>query len=74
MPNSTTPASRAARIAATRRQEQERQAEGWRKVTLWLPPATIARLNALQTRYDGKGKVVEDAIRLLAENEPEGRN
>ena len=63
MLNSTTPASRAARLAATRRQEAKRKAEGWRKVTVWLPPDAVSRLDTLTRRYNGMGAAIEAALK-----------
>ena len=63
MPNSTTPASRAARRAATRRQEAKRKADGWRKVTVWLPPDAVARLDTLARKHEGIGAAIEAALR-----------
>ena len=63
IPNSTTPASRAARLAATRRQEAKRKEEGWRKVTVWLPPDAVARLDTLAIRHNGMGAAIEAALK-----------
>ena len=63
MLNSTTPASRAARRAATRRQEAKRKADGWRKVTVWLPPDAVARLDTLARKHEGIGAAIEAALR-----------
>lgn len=63
--NSTTPASRAARLAATRRQEAKRKAEGWRKVTVWLPPDAVARLDTLTRRHKGIGAAIEAALKNI---------
>jgi hypothetical protein len=60
--NSTTPASRAARLAATRRQEAKRKADGWRKVTVWLPPDAVARLDRLAEWHGGIGAAIEAAL------------
>ena len=62
MPNSNTPASRAARIAATRRQEAKRKAEGWRKVTVWLPPDAVDELDRLAELRGGIGAAIEAAL------------
>jgi hypothetical protein len=56
MSNSTTPASRAARLAATRRQEAKR------KVTVWLPPDAVSRLDTLTRRYNGISAAIEAAL------------
>ena len=63
MSNSTTPASRAARLAATRRQEAKRKEEGWRKVTVWLPPDAVSRLETLARRHNGMGAAIETALK-----------
>lgn len=63
MLNSTTPASRAARLAATRRQEAKRKADGWRKVTVWLPHDAVARLDTLARKHEGIGAAIEAALR-----------
>lgn len=63
MPNSTTPASRAARLTATRRQEAKRKEEGWRKVTVWLPPDAVARLDRLAEWHGGIGAAIEAALK-----------
>ena len=64
-PNSTTPASRTARIAATRRQEAKRKAAGWRKVTVWLPPDAVARLDRLAEWHGGIGAAIEAALKNI---------
>ena len=61
--NSTTPASRAARLAATRRQEAKRKEEGWRKVTVWLPPDAVTRLDRLAEWHGGIGAAIEAALK-----------
>lgn len=63
MPNSNSDQSRAARIAATRRQEAKRKAEGWRKVTVWLPPDAVARLDRLAEWHGGIGAAIEAALK-----------
>ena len=63
MQNSNTERSRAARLAATRRQEAKRKAEGWRKVTVWLPPEAVKRLDALAKVKGGRGKAIEELLR-----------
>lgn len=65
MPNSTTPASRAARLTATRRQEAKRKEEGWRKVTAWLPPDAVARLDTLTKKHNGMGAAIEAALKNI---------
>ena len=61
--NSKTEHSRAARLAATRRQEAKRKEEGWRKVTVWLPPDAVSRLDTLTRRYNGMGAAIEAALK-----------
>lgn len=63
MPNSNSDQSRAARLAATRRQEAKRKAEGWRKVTVWLPPDAVSRLDTLTRRYNGISAAIEAALK-----------
>lgn len=59
MKNSTTPASRAARLAATRRQEKKRKAYGWRRISVWLPPDALKKLDALAAECGGIGAAIE---------------
>ena len=63
MQNSNTERSRAARLAATRRQEAKRKAEGWRKVTVWFPPDAVSRLDTLTRRYNGISAAIEAALK-----------
>jgi len=63
MPNSNTPESRAARLAATRRQERERKAAGWRRISVWLPPDAVDRLDWLSAECGGIGAAIEAALR-----------
>ena len=63
MQNSNTERSRAARLAATRRQEAKRKEEGWRKVTVWLPPDAVARLDTLARRHNGISAAIEAALK-----------
>lgn len=63
MQNSNTERSMAARLAATRRQEAKRKAAGWRKVTVWLPPDAVARLDTLTKKHNGMGAAIEAALR-----------
>ena len=63
MANSNTEQSRAARLAATRRQEAKRKEEGWRKVTVWLPPDAVARLDRLAEWRGGIGAAIEAALK-----------
>lgn len=63
MANSNTEQSRACRLAATRRQEAKRKADGWRKVTVWLPPDAVARLDRLAEWHGGIGAAIEAALK-----------
>lgn len=50
---------RAARLAATRRQEEKRKADGWRRISIWLPPDAVERLDRMAQRYGGMGAAIE---------------
>lgn len=61
--NSKTEVSRVARLRATRQQEKTRKDAGWRRVSVWLPPDALARLDRLSKQHRGMGKAIEVVLK-----------
>lgn len=69
MGNANTPHSRRLRAESAKRWTAERISEGWRRVTVMLPPDALARLDRLASRHGTLSKAVAAALVALEESE-----
>jgi hypothetical protein len=56
------------RLAGNSASHQRMKDRGWRRLTIWLPPAAVALLAAFTPRYGSATKAVEAGLKALQED------
>jgi hypothetical protein len=62
MPNSQAPNSRRRRAENATAWNRDQEAEGWRTITVMLPPESLAALDRLAVRYGTRKAAIAAAI------------